>query len=94
MLELETIRPQPIVAWKRILSQSINLLDLIVFIAVILIINASSLKIIRNGTTQVTIRNFQCAVYTRTNRYKRSSIPIMTRLLSWHPPLKYAVGMY
>lgn len=25
----------------------------------------------------------------RTKRYERSSIPLMTKLLSWHPPLKY-----
>ena len=28
-------------------------------------------------------------VTCRTQRYARSSIPLMTRLLSWHPPLKY-----
>ena len=25
----------------------------------------------------------------RTKRYERSSIPLITKLLSWHPPLKY-----
>ena len=25
----------------------------------------------------------------RTQRYSRSSLPLMTRLLSWHPPLRY-----
>ena len=25
----------------------------------------------------------------RTQRYQRSSIPLMTKLLSWHPPLRY-----
>ena len=29
-------------------------------------------------------------VSCRTQRYKRSSIPLMTRLLAWHPPLRYA----
>ena len=28
-------------------------------------------------------------VNCRTQRYKRLSLPLMTRLLSWHPPLKY-----
>ena len=25
----------------------------------------------------------------RTQRYKRSSLPLMTQLLNWHPPLRY-----
>ena len=25
----------------------------------------------------------------RTKRYERSAIPLMTKLLSWHPPLQY-----
>ena len=25
----------------------------------------------------------------KTQRYQRSSIPLMTKLLSWHPPLRY-----
>lgn len=28
-------------------------------------------------------------VNCRTQRYQRSSLPLMTRLLSWHPPLRY-----
>ena len=28
-------------------------------------------------------------VTCRTQRYERSSLPLMTRLLAWHPPLKY-----
>ena len=28
-------------------------------------------------------------VTCRTQRYKKSSLPLMTRLLAWHPPLKY-----
>ena len=28
-------------------------------------------------------------VQCRTQRYSRSSIPVMTRILSWHPPLQY-----
>ena len=28
-------------------------------------------------------------VYCRTQRYQRSSLPFMTKLLSWHPPLRY-----
>ena len=29
-------------------------------------------------------------VTCRTQRYQRSSLPFMTKLLSWHPPLRYA----
>ena len=29
-------------------------------------------------------------VTCRTQRYERSSLPFMTKLLSWHPPLRYA----
>ena len=28
-------------------------------------------------------------VTCRTQRYEKSSLPLMTRLLAWHPPLKY-----
>ena len=28
-------------------------------------------------------------VQCRTQRYSRTSIPLMTKLLSWHPPLRY-----
>ena len=28
-------------------------------------------------------------VQCRTQRYSRSSIPVMTKLLNWHPPLRY-----
>ena len=28
-------------------------------------------------------------VACRTQRYKRSSLPLMTKLLSWHPPMRY-----
>ena len=28
-------------------------------------------------------------VQCRTQRYSRSSIPVMTQILSWHPPLRY-----
>ena len=28
-------------------------------------------------------------VHCRTQRYQRSSLPFMTKLLSWHPPLRY-----
>ena len=28
-------------------------------------------------------------VTCRTQRYKRSSLPLITKLLTWHPPLRY-----
>ena len=45
------------------------------------------------ATTNVALRRRQVPllkpVQCRTQRYSRSSIPVMTKLLSWHPPLRY-----
>ena len=46
-------------------------------------------EIQRNTRNPVGIPPLVKPVPCRTQRYARSSLPLMTRLLSWHPPLRY-----
>ena len=43
----------------------------------------------RVRTRQAGSRPLLKPVQCRTQRFERSPLPVMTRLLSWHPPLPY-----